>query len=502
MMDRNGNQSRKKTKATEQVAVRDRFDSAGGEDDYIKRVGSSLVHYLFTASKTIQLHHLNNEAVQRTLRDLIDVIRNIIQREGQARLRVTTEYLYVNDSRVPMDTQTAGTYIYLIDEISRRGTESIEFHENVQLGEIGVFLQIFFQLDESEGVFDDLQAAMLEMSIQNIDVCPWIDRERNLTDTLFDQKNVRKRSREVFYRTVHMMSEILQAIENKHVIQVKKAKRLTQQMTDIIQTDESILLGLASIKDFDEYTYAHSVNVCILSMLIGDRLLLEKKDIPRLGVAALFHDIGKVHIPTAIVSSDAALADSDWELMKYHTFFGAIELARVKALNEMTDAMFAALQHHVHYDMNGYPLKPNGWNLRLFTRIVTIADYYDAMTSSRTYRKIPVTPDRALRFILEKSGRIFDPVVVKAFIRAMGIYPVGSIVELDTGDIGVVVKQNQECRCLHRPTVQLVSSSGGEGEVVDLAERSTGQNRYRRTVARTIHDRESGINKHSIFATE
>jgi HD-GYP domain-containing protein (c-di-GMP phosphodiesterase class II) len=168
----------------------------------------------------------------------------------------------------------------------------------------------------------------------------------------------------------------------------------------------------------------------------------------------------------------------------------------------MADAMFAALQHHVHYNMNGYPLKSNGWKLRMFTRIVTISDYYDAMTSSRTYRKIPVTPDRALRFILEKSGRIFDPVVVKAFIRAMGIYPVGTVVELDTGEIGVVIKQNQECRWLHRPTVQLVSSAGGEGEVVDLTERSKGKYRYRRRVIRTIHDSDSGIDKHSIFNKE
>ena len=215
-----------------------------------------------------------------------------------------------------MDSQTAGPYLYLIDEIRKRETESIEFHHDLDRNELGIFLQIFFQLEESEDVFDDLQAALMEISIQNIDISQWVERERTLTDTMSDQKNIRKRSGEVFYRTIHMMSEILRAIENRHVIQVKKAKRMTQQMTDIIQTDESILLGLASIKDFDEYTYAHSVNVSTLSMLMADRLMLDKQHIPRLGVAALFHDIGKVHIPTAIVSSDKALTDSDWELMK------------------------------------------------------------------------------------------------------------------------------------------------------------------------------------------
>ncbi len=501
-MSRDGNHPTEEAKTAGQAVITDRYDMQSGDDEYIRQVGNTLVHHLFTAAKTIQLHQLNNEAVQRALSDLTHVIKNIIQREGQAVLRITSEYMYMNDTRVPMDTQIAGPYLYLIDEIAKRGTESIEFHQELGLEEMGVFLQVFFRLENSEDVFEDLLAAMQEIPIQNIEVSPWIDRERTLTDTLSDQKNIRKRSREVFYRTVHMMSEILQAIENKHVIQVKKAKRLTQQMTDIIQTDESILLGLASIKDFDEYTYAHSVNVCILSMLVGDRLMFKKPDIPRLGVAALFHDIGKVHIPTAIVSSNKALSNSDWELMKYHTFFGAIELARVTSMNEIADAMFAALQHHVHYNMNGYPLKPNGWHLRLFTRIVTIADYYDAMTSSRTYRKIPVTPDRALRFILEKSGQIFDPIVAKAFIQAMGIYPIGTVVELDTGEVGVVVKQNQTCCWIHRPTVRLVSSSDSEGEVVDLTERSNGEYSFRRTVVRSIHDRDSGINKHPIFDTE
>jgi putative nucleotidyltransferase with HDIG domain len=501
-MSSDKNQPLERIKSADLNITSDRYDMSEGDDDYIKQVGNSFIHHLFTAAKTVQLHKLNNEAVQRTLSDLVTLIKNIIQKEGQAILRITSEFLYMNDTRIPMDTQTAGPYLYLIDEIHKRGTENIEFHQELDLQEIGIFLQIFFQLEEGENVFDDLQAAMLEISMENIEVHPWIDRERTLTDTLLDKNNIRKNSKRVFYRTVHMMSEILQAIENKHVIQVRKAKRLTQQMTDIIQTDESILLGLASIKDFDEYTYAHSVNVSILSMLMADRLMLDKQYIPRLGVAALFHDIGKVHIPTAIVSSNKSLTDGDWELMKYHTFFGAIELARVKALNEIADAMFAALQHHVHYDNNGYPIKPNGWKLRLFTKIVTIADYYDAMTSSRTYRKIPVTPDKALRFIFEKSGHIFDPVVVKAFIGAMGIYPVGTIVEMDTGEVGVVVKQNQECRYVHRPVVQVVSSPNRDEGTVDLTERSGGEHQFRRTVVRSIHDRDAGIDKQPIFTAE
>ena len=118
-------------------------------------------------------------------------------------------------------------------------------------------------------------------------------------------------------------------------------------------------------------------------MLIGDRLGLKKDDIARLGVAALLHDIGKTLVPQSILNNPGKLEEQDWELMKYHTFFGVVELSRVKALREIGDALFVALQHHVHYNMNGYPQREGGWNLRFFSRITTVADYFDAMTPFR-----------------------------------------------------------------------------------------------------------------------
>jgi putative nucleotidyltransferase with HDIG domain len=274
-------------------------------------------------------------------------------------------------------------------------------------------------------------------------------------------------------------------------------------MVDIIDTDESILVGLVSIKDFDENTFAHSVNVCILAMLIGDRLGLSKKDIARLGVAALLHDIGKTYIPTNILNNPGKLPKEDWEIMKYHTFFGVKEISRIKALREIEDALFVALQHHVHLNQNGYPQKPGGWNLRLFSRIVTIADYYDAMTTPRIYKKEPLTPDKALSFILQKSGEIFDPFIAKVFIKAMGAYPTGSVVEMDTGEVGVVVRQNRAGRFIHRPMVTLYGSEEGEKpRTVDLSVLLENDDGYRRSIVRTLYQAETDLKKAGCFLTD
>ena len=476
--------------------------SSSSEEGAVKDAGFKLIQKLFSASKTIQLYQLNNEAIKRTLSELVADIIDLIRIDGRALLRASPEFLYINDVRIQMDSQSVHIFVYLIEEMKKRGVEALEFNDQLEADEMGTFLKLFHGSTGQEEGYDELKTLMSSSLIKNIEISPWIDREIRLSDALSRERDVRSESNQVFFRTVHLMKGILQTIEQKHVIQVKKAKRLTQQMTDIINTDESILLGLASIKDFDEYTYAHSVNVCILSMLTGDRLRLYKQDVARLGLAALFHDIGKVHIPASLINGTEELSRKDWELMKYHTFLGAIELARVKTLNEIIDGMFVALQHHVHCNNNGYPRKPGGWKLRLFTRIVTVADYFDAMTSSRTYRRVPLTSDKALQFILQNSGRIFDPLIVKTFIQAIGIYPIGTIVELDTGETGVVVRQNPECRYLHRPSVQLMGPGGGIGPLVDLTERSAGEYRFCRSIKKTLRDDEAGVSKHPCFMTE
>jgi HD-GYP domain-containing protein (c-di-GMP phosphodiesterase class II) len=301
------------------------------------------------------------------------------------------------------------------------------------------------------------------------------------------------------------MGEVLKGIEQKRVIKVRKAERLTQHMVDIIQTDESILVGLTSIKNFDEYTFAHSVNVCVLAMLIGDRLRLYKSDIARLGVTALLHDIGKMYIPQAVLNKPERLEGHEWELMKYHSFFGVSELSRSRSLREVVDAMFASLQHHVHYDGNGYPHKPSGWDIRLFSRIVTIADYFDAMTTPRIYNTKPLTPDKALQFIIERGGTTFDPFVAKVFVQAMGFYPIGTLVEMDTGERGVVVKQNGSSRFMHRPVVVPFERGGSfnpNAPTVDLSERRRNGRGYIRSVVRAVYDEVVERGKIGVFSEE
>ncbi len=476
-------------------------DRSAADRGFLREVGPTLVTRFFSACKTVRLYDIENRASRRALTDLETEAMRVIAREGHAAIRAAGEFIHLNDLRLPVEPQLYGPFEFVAGEMARRQVDCITLRPGVDAGELGRFLRAFFDVDPVENAFDTLVAGLAEASVVHVDVSRLEEREKELTEVA-DEDQIRLRSNQVYFRTVALVGDILRTIEEKNILHVRKAKRLTQQMVDILQTDESMLVGLASIKNFDSYTFMHSVNVCILSMLIGDRMRFDRTDVARLGVAALFHDIGKTYIPSSILNSTRELAPREWELMKYHTFFGVKELSRVRALRDAAEPMFVALQHHVHLNNNGYPQRPGGWELRLFSRIVTVADYYDAMTASRSYQKVPVTSDKALRFILEKSGEIFDPFIAKVFIRAMGLFPIGTIVELDTGERGVVIRQHTDSKYIHRPVVEIVDESAdpaAEREVADLTERSGGEFRYRRSIVRSIHDSEIEVDKRNFF---
>ncbi len=470
---------------------------------FLRAQGETLVIHLFAAGRTLRLYESSNRAAQRALSEVMLPLQRLLDREGRVFLRVANDMILVNEFRMHVDPQHLQPFEFWVQEMKKRGVEAIEFHEAVREEEVATFLVEFFKSPEGEDTCEELERRLQAVKVNSIALTRWIDHETVLADAPRKGNDVRQESQRVYFRTVALMGNVLRTAEEKQFLQVRKAKRLTQQMVDIIQTDESILLGLTSIKNFDAYTFAHCVNVCILSMLIADRMRMSKSDVARLGVAALMHDIGKTYVPSTILNCTGSLSPREWELMKYHTFFGMKELARIHALREAVDSMFVAIQHHAQFNDNGYPLRPGGWKLRLFSRIVTVADYYDAMTAWRTYQREPITPDRALNFILQKAGSIFDPFVAKIFVQAMGLYPVGTIVELDRGELGVVTHQNADARFMHRPVVEVIRTEGDKirRETIDLAER-TPDGSYPATIKRSLHESQVDIDKRLCFLAD
>jgi putative nucleotidyltransferase with HDIG domain len=212
---------------------------------------------------------------------------------------------------------------------------------------------------------------------------------------------------------------------------------------------------LKAIKAHDEYTYLHSLNVARLSVNLGKRLGLSERHLEDLGWAALLHDIGKLHVPIEILNKAKKFSPEEFAVMQSHPHHALTAFAKSHAVTIPTLArLSAAFEHHQRYDLKGYPQVHRKLQLHPFSRIVAIADTFDAMTTDRIYQR-RVLPDVALKIMSQGFGTIFDPVILQAFITSLGAYPVGSVVRLSDHSLAVVVAYDA-MSSIDRPQVILV----------------------------------------------
>jgi putative nucleotidyltransferase with HDIG domain len=271
-----------------------------------------------------------------------------------------------------------------------------------------------------------------------------------------------------------------------------------QNAVNAIMQDESTLLGLANIKNYDEYTFNHSVNVAIYAIALGQRIGIPKKHLSHLGMAGLFHDIGKTKIPKEILNKNGKLSSQEWTMMRAHPLVGAEIVMRMKEWGELSTRLIdAAFEHHLKYDLTGYPRLTRKRKITLFGRIVTIADFYDALVRPRVYNRFPYVSEKILGLMLERSGKDFDPAIVKVFINMIGIFPLGTLVLLNTNEMGIVSQIQEDSELIDRPKVCLLYYSDGDyrkGEMVDLREMDEGTKDFKRSIVKTLDPNEYNIN--------
>ena len=235
------------------------------------------------------------------------------------------------------------------------------------------------------------------------------------------------------------------------------AKIIVDRMIDELLTTKDIMLNLSDIKTTDDYTFAHSVNVCILSLITGVKLGLNQLRMKDLGVGALLHDIGKTTIPDELIKKPGSLTAEEYDIVKQHTVTGFNILK--SDVNVSTTSAYVAFGHHERHDGSGYPNGAKGYDIHQFARIVAVADVYDALTSDRVYRKKYKTHEAA-EYLTTASGELFDPEILECFIKNIAFYAIGTSVLLDTGEKGIVVDCNSSFPT--RPVVRIVYDSTGE----------------------------------------
>lgn len=458
-------------KQIEQSSSRQLLSSQGFDEEMAKK-GKELVNQFYILMKTAQIHDHTNIALDAPIDNVVRTLKGLWQWSEDVHLRLEGDYLLLDDFKLKMDIEGFISFVSLIEALKQLRIGGLLFKKSVTADELKRFVYILVHTNSDVNEpFEEVSHKMNEAGIANIEIDPYEERKESFDNILRDTKEMAKST---YFRTMTAVSEVMDNIKLGQAVSVKRAKRVVQSMVDLLLQEESTLLGLTTLRSHDEYTHHHCVNVCILSLAMGQRLGYAKKKLTELGIAALFHDMGKASIPPEILNKPTEFTEEEWQIMRRHPVLGVKYIIKLKGINEMTIRMVTgAFEHHLNYDLSGYPKLDSKWELSLFGRIISIADCYDALTSSRVYNRVPYPPDKALKFMLSKSGRAFDPVLMKIYINSIGIFPIGTLVLLDTEELGVVMQASSNPDRMDRPKVKIIADATGkeiDGDVIDLSE--------------------------------
>ena len=246
------------------------------------------------------------------------------------------------------------------------------------------------------------------------------------------------------------------------------AQKLVEEITDSVSRNPGALISLARLKTADDYTYMHSVAVCALMIALARQLDLDEELTQRLGIAGLLHDLGKALMPMDVLNKPGKLTDEEFAIIKTHPEEGYKLLLASTGADDI--ALDVVLHHHEKTDGSGYPKRLKNEEISLHAKMGAVCDVYDAITSNRPY-KAGWDPAESLRRMAEWSNGHFDPTVFQAFVKSLGIYPIGSLVKLKSGRLGLVVEQSQ--KSLLTPCIKVFYSTRSNArikpEIIDLS---------------------------------
>lgn len=488
----------------EMTAVAEDGAASREERRRLAQFGSSLIVALSRVLKACTLYDRHNTITLTLASSCVQAIREILAAEGQASLRMSVDNCYFNGRRISFMVGSYTLFRSLLDEMLQRGIGHLAFHEGVTVSALLDFLLGFLACAGQDNNYLLLRRQLEANGIRAIEVGPIEAPAANSARGLTAVAN-RTEMSEIYAHTLDLVKEVMDEAVTRKVVNVRKAKRTMQYVVDTVMTDENTMLGLATIRNYDEYTYSHSINVTFYAVALAQRLGFPKNILSHLGLAALFHDLGKLFIPLSILNKPAKLTPDEWDVVRTHPIAGAECLIRMKEWSDLAARMIVvAYEHHLNYDLSGYPRLTQKKDVALFSKIVTLADCYDALGRARAYRHVAYGSEKILGIMLEQSGKTFDPALVKIFINMIGIYPLGSLVELDTKERGVVKRIPEGSGLADRPLVCLFEMKDGvciRGEEVDLREVDDATGAYKRTIVRSLNPNEFHFNLLEFFLT-
>lgn len=463
-------------------------------DQQLVMLGFQLITQLNTLIKTSKIHGRTNAALDKPVDTMLTLIQTLTH-EKPVTIRLQNDFLFLGESHLKVSAQQMLVISSVIDTMNQWKIGGLTFSSSTSSKDLREFAALFSGLDPATKSIVDFREELSTLAVTSIQL---EDSRMFMAKDSATETNPKLRqkakSKAAYEKASDAAGRLTQAARDGGTLSFKQAKRAIQNIVDLMKADEPAMLGFTTLRCHDQYTQKHSVNVALLSIALANRAGYPKIELADLGLAALFHDMGKAAIPLEVLNKPGEFTEDEWEAMRSHPTEGVLSLAQLRGIVNLPSRMAAAsFEHHMNLDYSGYPKLKTPWKLSLTGRILMIADCYDAMTSSRVYRREPMAPAKVLNMMFQKSGKSFDPTLLKLFVTCVGIVPIGSIVELTSDEFAVVLKPAASTSDGERPLVKVIADAQGNpvdnGPELDLTEKDdTGE--YRHSIIRVIDNAE------------
>lgn len=416
-----------------------------------------------TLRRLIGIYPDGHPMVVQRLQELDDTVRSQLLRQSPIRIDVVHGEVHEDGASVPLELAASGQ---VVQDLLALGVQSVHIHAGVEREELRALAQFLWDMKRAPGT-GTVAAQLAERGVRHVrlgrlvpldtrqPVHHWPDRPSGPIDADYAE-------------SIMMAKDTFEDVAAGRDLKTGTVRDFVQLLVFKVARSHTVLGQVLAVKQYENLTWLHSVNVSMLSLLLGRQIGLDAETLTALTEAALLHDIGKTRIPLEIIQKPGALEDHERRTIESHPALGADILVRMKGLHPLTPRI--ALEHHRTVKGTGYPHVGNGLIPHPLSQLVSVVDIYEAVTGARTYRA-PSPPERACLLLARLAGDTLNTALVKTFVNTITFFPVGSLVRTSEERLGVVVRTT-DGDPLHPVIVPVNDRMERDGDEIDTSRRS------------------------------
>jgi len=480
------------------------IDPVDNELLQLRDLGRDLVNYTFMSLRTLSMHSTGNEAVRQPLSRLVATLEALSPLVNTVHFIAVEGQVYLNDLRIRMESTAFENVKYLVAIFERHGIGGISFERVPSEAEVQELLLLLLRYKpsaelatEQGGKLAGIRQSLEDSEVTGVKLDQPYFYKAGETELGSEEEGTEQEEAALAYaKGVLAVKDYFRAVEAAETANPLRIRKIVHDMIDVAESDGDDFLRLHTIHGVEDNYYNHCVNVSSLAVALGRYLGLTRVELAELGAAAMFHDVGYAVVEQDSLKRGEELSDAD--RLRLHPISGFKSLLRQTEYGpSLMRRLLVNLEHHMHFRRPGGFPNLGKKSLSVYTRILQVADHYDALVTP--VEDTPgLLPIKALDRIVAASGEQFDPIVVKALVHVVGRYPYGSLVELNTGEVGVVTSGGRTHEAFNHPLVMIVRNADGSASQpreVDLSDSSV----LRRRVAEVLDPYSEGITPHAVL---